>query len=126
MPGMAASPKIFEFLDLQNPFEIHLLSWFPPKQNESLGSYAKRMCKKVIHKNPILMGVSFGGVLIQEMAKHIKVRKIVIISSIKNNIEFGNPYSSIDDITNAAKLAEVDLEIEKFFGRKKTPKNSPE
>ena len=32
----------------------------------------------------------------------------------KKNIEFGNPNSSIDDITNAAKLAEIDLEIEEF------------
>ena len=106
MPGMAASPKIFEFLDLQNPFEIHLLSWFPPKQNESLGSYAKRMCKKVIHKNPILMGVSFGGVLIQEMAKHIKVRKIVIISSIKNNIELPFPMRMAQK-TNAHKFLPI-------------------
>mgnify|MGYP001224867911 FL=1 len=106
MPGMAASPKIFEFLDLQNPFKIHLLSWFPPKQNESLSSYAKRMCDRVNHKNPILLGVSFGGVLVQEMAKHIKVSNTVIISSIKNNVEL--PFSmKMAQKTNAHKLLPI-------------------
>ncbi len=103
MPGMAASPKIFEFLDLQSPFEMHLLSWFSPKQNESLNSYAKRMCDRVNHKNPILLGVSFGGVLVQEMAKHIRVRNTIIISSIKNNTELPFPMKMAQK-TNAHRL----------------------
>ena len=106
MPGMAASPKIFEFLEFQKPFEIHLLSWFPPKKDESLSSYAKRMCNRLNHKNPILLGVSFGGVLVQEMAKHIKVKRIVIISSIKNSMEL--PFSmKMAQKTNAHKFLPV-------------------
>ena len=31
MPGMAASPKIFEFIDLPDKFEIFCLSWTTPK-----------------------------------------------------------------------------------------------
>ena len=34
--------------------------------------------------------------------------------TIQKNIEFGNPNSSIDDVINAAKLAEIDLEIREF------------
>ena len=79
MPGMAASPKIFEYLKLPKNFEIHLLSWIPPLKDEPLTNYAKRMCQRVVHKNPILLGVSFGGILVQEMAKHIFVKKIIII-----------------------------------------------
>lgn len=44
------------------------LSWVLPKQNETLVDYAKRMAKKVKHDNAVLIGVSFGGVLVQEMA----------------------------------------------------------
>ena len=84
MPGMAASPKIFEYLKFPMNFQIHLLSWIPPVKNEPLSDYAKRMCKRVVHKNPILLGVSFGGILVQEMAKYVSVKKIVIVSSIKS------------------------------------------
>ncbi len=87
MPGMAANSKIFENFNLPPIFEINLLSWIPPKKDESLSSYAKRMCERVIHKDPILLGVSFGGIIVQEMAKLISVNKVVIVSSIKNNSE---------------------------------------
>ena len=83
MPGMAASPKIFEFIIFPAPFVIHYLSWIPPNKNETLSAYALRMCKRVKQPNPILLGVSFGGLLVQEMAKLIVVDKVVIVSSIK-------------------------------------------
>jgi pimeloyl-ACP methyl ester carboxylesterase len=88
MPGMAASSLIFERIKLpEETFEIHLLDWFSPKKNESLTNYAKRMSEIIKEDNPILIGVSFGGILVQEMAKHIKANKVIIISSVKSNIE---------------------------------------
>ena len=103
MPGMAASPKIFEFINLPKRFKIHLLSWIPPLADEMLSSYAKRMCERVTAINPVLIGVSFGGVLVQEMAKHIKVQKVIIISSVKNKEELPLPMKMARS-TNAHKL----------------------
>ena len=37
--------------------------------------------------NPVLIGVSFGGILVQEISKHIKVKKLIIISSVKSKVE---------------------------------------
>lgn len=89
MPGLAASPTIFENIKLpEEEFEIILLEWFVPLNKESLEEYALRMTKKINHENPVLVGVSFGGILVQEMAKLIKVRKTIIISSVKSNKEF--------------------------------------
>jgi pimeloyl-ACP methyl ester carboxylesterase len=85
MPGMAASPKIFEHIKLpENQFKIHLLEWIIPIDNESLSDYALRLSKHIKHINSILLGVSFGGVLVQEISKHIKVRKLIIVSSVKS------------------------------------------
>ena len=104
MPGMAASPKIFEYLKFPMNFQIHLLSWIPPIKDEPLSHYAKRMCKRVVHENPILLGVSFGGILVQEMAKYVSVKKkIVIISSIKSKRELPLPMKMAKR-TNAHKL----------------------
>lgn len=88
MPGMAASPRIFEYISLPDEFELVRLSWIPPIKNESLSAYAERMCERVKHSSPVLLGVSFGGVLVQEMANHISVRLVIVVSSVKSNMEF--------------------------------------
>lgn len=88
MPGMAASPKIFEHIKLpENQFEIHLLEWIIPIDNESLSDYALRISAYIKHDHIVLLGVSFGGVLVQEICKYIKVRKLIIVSSVKSKYE---------------------------------------
>tara|TARA_B110000503_G_C7160334_1_gene419377 strand:- start:2420 stop:3079 length:660 start_codon:yes stop_codon:yes gene_type:complete len=89
MPGLAASSAIFEFIKLpEDSFELYYLEWFLPLEKESLEDYALRMTEKIKHKNPVLIGVSFGGLLVQEMALHIQTTKVIIISSVKSNLEF--------------------------------------
>ncbi|GGF09723.1 alpha/beta hydrolase [Flavobacterium limi] len=89
MPGLAASPTIFERIKLdESVFETILLEWEIPNPQESLSDYALRITKKIKHENPVLIGVSFGGILVQEMARHIEVRKVIIISSVRSNAEF--------------------------------------
>ena len=61
------------------------------------------MSERVKHKNPVLIGVSFGGVLVQEMAKHIDCKKIIIISSVKSNRELPK-HMKLAKLTNAHKL----------------------
>ncbi|TWI09256.1 hypothetical protein IP98_02612 [Flavobacterium cauense R2A-7] len=89
MPGLAASPKIFEKIQLpEEQFEVHLLEWFLPKPNETLEGYAERMAEEIKHDDAVLIGVSFGGILVQEIAKIKQVRKTIIISSVKCADEF--------------------------------------
>lgn len=76
MPGLAASSAIFERISLPSTeFEMVLLEWEIPLDNETLANYAKRIATKIKHKNPVLIGVSFGGILVQEMSKWIDARK---------------------------------------------------
>jgi len=89
MPGLAASPKIFENIRLpEDRFEMFYLEWCLPVENESIEDYAAHIVQNIKHENPVLIGVSFGGVLVQEMARLIKTRKVIIISSVKCNAEF--------------------------------------
>lgn len=88
MPGMAANPSIFEYIKLpEECFEIHWLEWIIPIPKESLENYAKRMAQKVKHKNSVLLGVSFGGILVQEMSKFLNLKKLIIVSSVKSRHE---------------------------------------
>jgi pimeloyl-ACP methyl ester carboxylesterase len=89
VPGLGAGPEIFEYLALpEDKFELHYLKWLiPESEDESLERYAMRMCELVKRDDPVLIGVSFGGVLVQEMKKLMHVRKTIIISSVKSSRE---------------------------------------
>ncbi len=84
MPGMAADSAIFENISLsEEKFKVHPLKWEIPEADESLQDYAKRLLRYVKHPEPVLIGVSFGGVIVQEMAKYTNVERLIIISSVK-------------------------------------------
>ncbi len=87
MPGMAANSKIFEFIKLPKNFVINYLEWYQPKANDDLSSYVNRLTKKIHGQNIILIGQSFGGIIIQEISKIINVKKVIIISSVKSRHE---------------------------------------
>lgn len=85
---MAASSSIFNRIHLPSPlFETHKLEWFIPDKGMSLAEYAQKMCSYIQHTNPVLMGVSFGGLLVQEMAKHIPTFKVIAVSCVKKRSE---------------------------------------
>lgn len=109
MPGLAASTAIFERIALpEDAFEIHLLEWEIPLDKESLADYAKRITVKIKHPNPVLIGVSFGGILVQEMAKYVEAQKVIIISSVRSNLEFPRRMK-IAKTTKAYKLIPMKL-----------------
>ncbi|SFU43493.1 Pimeloyl-ACP methyl ester carboxylesterase [Pustulibacterium marinum] len=88
MPGMAANHLIFDGIKLpEDTFEVYFLEWLIPEFKESLEHYAERLTENIRHENPVLIGVSFGGIVVQEMAKFIKLRKLIIISSVKHESE---------------------------------------
>jgi len=89
VPGLAANSSIFDLIRLpEELYELHYLEWLVPEnENETIEAYAKRMCENVKHENAIFIGVSFGGVMVQEMKKICNPKKTVLISSIKNKHE---------------------------------------
>jgi pimeloyl-ACP methyl ester carboxylesterase len=124
MPGLAASIAIFERIQLPvDQFEMVFLEWEIPLEKETLAEYARRMTLKIKHENPVLIGVSFGGILVQEMANFIAARKVIIISSVKTNLEFPRRMIVAKN-TKAYKLVPISLvqnieSLAKFsFGKK--------
>jgi esterase/lipase len=109
MPGLAASSSIFERIVLPSEsFEVILLDWVQPKKDETLVSYAQRMAQKVVHENAVLIGVSFGGILVQEMAAFLTLKKLIIISSVKTRDEMPRRIK-FAKTTNAYKLLPTSL-----------------
>ena len=109
MPGMAANPSIFENIKLpEHQFQMHWLEWLIPHKKETLSNYAKRMTLHIKHENIVLLGVSFGGILVQEMSKHIKLRKLIVVSSVKTMHELPNRMK-IAKLTKAYKILPTSL-----------------
>lgn len=109
MPGMAANPTIFEYIKLpESTYKIHWLEWQIPRKEETLQEYAKRMCKFIKHDNIVLLGVSFGGILVQEMSKFISVKKLFVVSSVKSHHELPKRFKLIK-YTKAYKILPTQL-----------------
>jgi pimeloyl-ACP methyl ester carboxylesterase len=80
--GLGANEKAFQYLELPGIEPVYL-TWMPPLQNETMQQYAQRMADRITEPNPLLVGLSFGGMLSIEIAKLINTKKIILISSAK-------------------------------------------
>jgi pimeloyl-ACP methyl ester carboxylesterase len=80
---MAADERVFKYVDLGTGYEVVYLTWIAPLKDESLPHYAERMAQRVDTSEPfVLIGLSFGGMLVTEIAKRYKPVKTILISSI--------------------------------------------
>jgi len=90
IPGLGFNSKTFKHLKLPSAASITFIDWIEPKSEEKLDDYIKRMAKAIDNDlpNKILIGHSFGGVMVQEIGQIVKdVEKIFLISSIKSPSE---------------------------------------
>lgn len=84
--GLGADERAFSKLSIEG-YTLQCIPWLQPLQEESLQDYAGRMKAGITTTNPILLGLSFGGIMCIEIAKQLPVQKIIIISSIKSSME---------------------------------------
>ncbi|MEZ4779540.1 MAG: alpha/beta hydrolase [Flavobacteriaceae bacterium] len=109
VPGLAAGKEIFKNISLpENAYELHIIEWLHPQKKESLSEYAKRMASFVTEESSVLIGVSFGGVMVQEMAAFLKLKKLIIVSSVKCRTELPKRFT-VAKFTRAYKLLPTGL-----------------
>lgn len=83
LSGLGVDKRVFNLIDFGEN-KVSYIDWIQPNFNESIESYAKRISTEIIDENPILIGLSFGGIIATELAKIIKTKHIIYISSVKN------------------------------------------
>lgn len=86
LSGLGTDGTVFQYLDFEG-VEVEYMEWLPPLPKETLPAYAKRMTQKITTPHPILVGLSFGGMVAMEIAKQIPVKKVILISSAKERKE---------------------------------------
>lgn len=81
--GFGADERVFSNLNFEG-YELHFIEWLIPEKKELLGNYVARLTAQIHHPKPVLVGLSFGGMISIEMAKILPVKAVIIISSIKS------------------------------------------
>ncbi|MDR2205965.1 MAG: alpha/beta hydrolase [Flavobacteriaceae bacterium] len=89
--GLGVDKRVFNSIDFGN-LNVKFIDWIQPLKNESLENYAKRISLKLNAENPILIGLSFGGIVAVEISKVLKIKSIILISSAKNKYELPKTY----------------------------------
>ncbi|MFM2394835.1 MAG: hypothetical protein RLZZ546_2817 [Bacteroidota bacterium] len=89
--GLGADARVFQKLNLGDHSFTHI-QWLQPslQKQEDIKEYCERLSQQIITKNPIFIGLSFGGLIAIEISKLIHVEKIILISSISMHFEL--PY----------------------------------
>ncbi|MEM8723746.1 MAG: alpha/beta hydrolase [Cyanobacteria bacterium P01_G01_bin.39] len=84
--GLGADQRVFQKLKLSGYQAIHI-QWIEPEARESIAEYTQRLISQIESEKPIIIGLSFGGIIAVEIAKQIKTEKVILISSTKNQQE---------------------------------------
>lgn len=86
LSGLGADFRIFSNIRVEGA-TLYPITWQMPEPADTLSSFAAKLSKQIVHKDPLLLGVSFGGMLATEMAKIVPVKKTIIVSSCKLRAE---------------------------------------
>lgn len=90
--GLGADERVFKELDIKGA-RIHNIKWVTPRKKDDLVSYTHRLIPQIdTTRDVYLIGVSFGGIIAQELCRQIKVKKVIIISSAKTREEMNHGF----------------------------------
>ncbi len=86
IPGLGADERVFQYLQLPDA-NVQIIRWIPPRKSESLPDYSIRLKKQIGNSADFIIGVSFGGMIALELNKIVRVRKVILISSVRDSSE---------------------------------------
>ncbi len=84
--GLGADERIFQWLRYDGYCPVHL-HWVAPERGESVEHYAQRLAAAIEEERPIIVGLSFGGIVAVEIAKQRETEKVILLSSVKQASE---------------------------------------
>lgn len=84
--GLGTDERVFKDIDLSG-FRTKFIHWIPPIACESIEGYCKRLSRQINTPDPVLIGLSFGGMVAVEIAKLIDTEKVILIASAKTKYE---------------------------------------
>ncbi len=88
--GLGADHRAFDRINLDGYDQTHL-PWIIPDWKDNMHTYARKLAEPIMEvENPIVIGLSLGGMLASEMTTFIPHMKAILVSSIKSHEERSN------------------------------------
>lgn len=84
--GLGADERVFDQIDFGD-FTPVFIPWEKVDPDQSFESYVKQLSQSIHTSNPVLIGISFGGMVAQEMSSLFDNCPVLIISSVKTRSE---------------------------------------
>lgn len=91
--GLGADERVFMKLRLNGVKMVHL-PWPEYDEHDELPCYAQKVAALIQEENPLIMGVSLGGMIGVEIAKMMPVKKLFLVSTAKTKSELP-PYDGM-------------------------------
>ena len=84
LPGLNGDPRVFGPQAEAFP-TLSIARWAPPMDSETLAAYAARLARSIDPQSPCVVGgVSFGGIVALEVARHLDARACLLIASSRD------------------------------------------
>lgn len=84
LPGFGTDAALFRLQQSEFP-DLIVPQWITPLRNERLENYARRLAERIEVRGPCLVGgASFGGIVAQELARHLPAVGCILIASIRS------------------------------------------
>lgn len=112
--GLGADERVFYKLDVSE-YNTTYITWAPANKDEEIEQYASRIINQITSPKPILLGLSFGGMIATEVAKQIETEKVILVSSAKTKNEIPWYYRLLGKLRVHKLLPEYVLKRASFF-----------
>jgi pimeloyl-ACP methyl ester carboxylesterase len=86
--GLGADYRLFCNLEVEG-YHFVTLPWADFDNSDDMSTYAEKMYRMIPEPEPIILGLSFGGMLTTEICKIHEVRQAFVVSSAKTRAELG-------------------------------------
>ncbi|WP_214070627.1 alpha/beta hydrolase [Mucilaginibacter sp. dw_454] len=81
--GLGADTRLYNNIDLGDN-DVTPVDWIEPNETDTLNTYSQKLIHQYfVTNNSIVIGVSLGGMIATEIAKQLRLNKVILISSIK-------------------------------------------
>ena len=84
--GLGADHRVFHKMNFQD-WEPVFIHWLEPLKKETMQEYALRISQQITEPNPIVLGISFGGMMAIEVSKFLPFQKLILLASAKTKQE---------------------------------------
>jgi pimeloyl-ACP methyl ester carboxylesterase len=97
--GLGADHSVFQKVKLPDT-ELVPVPWPAFSKSDDVASYAQKVSANIPGEKPSILGLSFGGMLLMEIAKKRPLDRVFLVSSVKTSSEFAEPSGLLKFVFN--------------------------